>query len=364
MKNTDFNKSNLSDSEFITCDINNTNFRDIIGKHIVFQMNEENIMMNSNFIGATLESADFEDCNIKNINFRNSNLISAYFGSSSLDTIIFDNTILTEANFENTKFTERISITENTKLDFANFTGSNINISLLEKANLKNTLGLNNHFEIEFEQIRKENLYLREKINNTNNKLNNSEKKKITLIEQNKVIRDSRTQSLIDGFIDLEIKLTTEESIWYKRTRNLVIFLSIYIFSILILSIFFKNYNIELYIEKALFGLLVFSTTYFSAYQFTKIKNLRLENSNKIAIAKGYQGFLFIHKDDDLKEVINNVTDVLFTKIKHIKERNLPIDEIIKLVKSIKQTKFSEKELTKLISEKINEEIKNNEEIN
>lgn len=358
LKNTDFHNTNLSESEFINCEINNTNFREIIGKGIIFIMDDENnIISNSNFISATLESAELDECNFKNVSFKGANLISAYFTDSSLDMISFENSILTDVNFEDAKFTDKISVTNNTKLDYAKFTNSNINISLLEKVDLKNTLGLNNHFEIESEQIRKENIFLREKYNYTINELNKIKHKNIDITESNKILKNKKTESLINGFRELEKKLEIEEDIWYKRTEKLVIGLSIYVFSLFILSLF-QNFGIESYVEKVIFGFIIFSATYFSVYQFNKIKNLRLENSNKIAIASGYQGFLYIHKDDDLKEVINNITDVLFTKIKHVKEKSLPIDEIIKIIKSINVSKYSEKDLVEIIDKKNND--KNN----
>lgn len=75
---------------------------------------------------------------------------------------------------------------------------------------------------------------------------------------------------------------------------------------------------------------------YFSIYQYSKSKRLRIENSNKIALLHWFYAIRTdTWKDMDKWRFYDNVANVVFDKVYPDKEYNLPIDKIIDLAKII-----------------------------
>lgn len=75
---------------------------------------------------------------------------------------------------------------------------------------------------------------------------------------------------------------------------------------------------------------------YFSIYQYSKSKKLRIENSNKIALLHWFYAIRTdTWKDIDKWRFYDNVANVVFDKVYPDKESNLPIDKIIDLAKII-----------------------------
>jgi len=75
---------------------------------------------------------------------------------------------------------------------------------------------------------------------------------------------------------------------------------------------------------------------YFSIYQYSKSKKLRIENSNKIALLHWYiaiktEKSAWINK----WRFYDKVADVVFSKVYEWKETNLPIDKLIDIIKII-----------------------------
>ena len=80
--------------------------------------------------------------------------------------------------------------------------------------------------------------------------------------------------------------------------------------------------------------MLLTTILYFSIYQYSKAKELRIENQNKIALLHGFQA---INANELItnKEIFHqNIADVVFTKAYREKNpQNLPIDKVIDLIK-------------------------------
>lgn len=75
---------------------------------------------------------------------------------------------------------------------------------------------------------------------------------------------------------------------------------------------------------------------YFSIYQYSKSKKLRIENSNKVALLHWFYAIRTdTWKDMDKWRFYDNVANVVFDKVYPDKEINLPIDKIIDLAKII-----------------------------
>ncbi len=80
--------------------------------------------------------------------------------------------------------------------------------------------------------------------------------------------------------------------------------------------------------------ILLSSFLYFSIFQYSKAKELRIENQNKMALLHGFQA---INSNELItnKDIFNqNISDVVFTKAYREKnQKNLPIDKVIDLIK-------------------------------
>jgi len=84
------------------------------------------------------------------------------------------------------------------------------------------------------------------------------------------------------------------------------------------------------------FWILLSTFLYFSIYQYSKSKKLRIENQNKVALL---HWFIALRTDNwsdfDKSKFYNNIANVVFDKVYQEKENNLPVDKIIDLVKVI-----------------------------
>lgn len=80
-------------------------------------------------------------------------------------------------------------------------------------------------------------------------------------------------------------------------------------------------------------GFILFSLLYFSLYQYSKAKQLRIENQNKIAILHWFQA-LRAEKWDWVEKwrFYDNISNVVFTKVYNKKISNdLPVDKLVEL---------------------------------
>lgn len=93
-------------------------------------------------------------------------------------------------------------------------------------------------------------------------------------------------------------------------------------------------FNIEMKYCLIPFWILFSTFLYFSIFQYSKAKELRIENQNKIALLHGFQA---INANELItnKEIFHqNISDVVFTKAyKEKNPKNLPIDKVIDLIK-------------------------------
>lgn len=145
--------------------------------------------------------------------------------------------------------------------------------------------------------------------------------------------------SMESAFEDLKSEYEFEEADWLSKV-NLYFYLlltinTLYFFGIFDLSSLqlFKD-HLEIYFIPL--EILLFSMFYFSIVQYSKAKNLRIENQNKIAAVNGFYGL----KSDSkayIKDFLPNISNVLFNKLRSQKDKNLPIDEIIKLAKVLRK---------------------------
>lgn len=84
-------------------------------------------------------------------------------------------------------------------------------------------------------------------------------------------------------------------------------------------------------------GFLLSTFLYFSLYQYSKSKKLRIENSNKVALLHWYIAIKSEKWDwMDKWRFYDKVADVVFSKVYEWKENNLPVDKIIDIIKLIK----------------------------
>ena len=88
------------------------------------------------------------------------------------------------------------------------------------------------------------------------------------------------------------------------------------------------------------FWILLSSFLYFSIYQYSKAKQLRIENQNKVALLHWLQAL----RSDTTEwmekwRFYDNIANVVFTKVYNSKEKeqNLPIDKLIEVVNIIKK---------------------------
>lgn len=145
---------------------------------------------------------------------------------------------------------------------------------------------------------------------------------------------------------DIELK---NEKIWFFK-ELWFIFKSWWGIIIYILLVIFLLNNLlnKVWIpEKSVFNLetkyaliplwiLLSTFLYFSIYQYSKSKKLRIENSNKIALLHWFSAIRAdTWKDIDKWRFYDNVANVVFDKVYPDKEINLPIDKIIDLAKII-----------------------------
>lgn len=126
-------------------------------------------------------------------------------------------------------------------------------------------------------------------------------------------------------------KKTILNNIWF-----LLIYFSLFLFWYLIpnsekqvFQIDTKYWLIPLYI-------ILFSFLYFSLYQYSKAKQLRIENQNKIALIHWILSMEWKNYNFDISKIYENFANVVFTKVYFKKTSNdLPIDKVIDLAKSI-----------------------------
>jgi hypothetical protein len=144
------------------------------------------------------------------------------------------------------------------------------------------------------------------------------------------------TIDMKEGFSSIKNEFHEEEKTWLYVT---LIFIFLAIFINLMIPIYSSfNFFTNLYSFIPL-NLVLFSTIYFSILQYSKFRNLMVENLNKIAIIDGYLGLIKMKKDVEIKLFLPNISNVLFSKIDNGKEKNLPIDEISKISNLIKNLK-------------------------
>jgi len=80
---------------------------------------------------------------------------------------------------------------------------------------------------------------------------------------------------------------------------------------------------------------LFFTFLYFSIYQYSKAKEMRIENQNKIALLYGFQALKSeVEWWYNNQRFYNNIADVVFTKVYNWKWKhdNFPVDKIIDIV--------------------------------
>ena len=164
------------------------------------------------------------------------------------------------------------------------------------------------------------------KIDNKNdvNRLKNELDKKINVL---KLTSDKKTNKLISWFEELKNIFKNEEEIW--------LFVTICLFVLLFwMTTKFIVYYSYQYIPSIV---LVFTALYFSCFQYTKAKHLRIENQNKVALLHWFQAL----RAEDWEWVekalfYDNIANVVFTKVYNKKVSNdLPVDKLIDTVSNL-----------------------------
>lgn len=84
-------------------------------------------------------------------------------------------------------------------------------------------------------------------------------------------------------------------------------------------------------------SIILFSFLYFSIYQYSRAKQLRIENQNKIALLHWFQALRAEPNDWIQKQSFyDNIANVVFTKVYQTKtSKDLPIDKVLDLVTMI-----------------------------
>jgi hypothetical protein len=85
-------------------------------------------------------------------------------------------------------------------------------------------------------------------------------------------------------------------------------------------------------------SLFIFSFLYFSIIQYSKAKQLRIENQNKIALLHWYIAIKTdLSSDIDKWRFYDNIANVVFTSVYNKKEADLPFDKIVDLINKFKK---------------------------
>lgn len=90
------------------------------------------------------------------------------------------------------------------------------------------------------------------------------------------------------------------------------------------------------------FEIICLTFLYFCIYQFSKAKNLRIEQQNKIAIISWYQALIaqeeLTWKEVRMNHFLPNIADVLFCKANEKNDQSLPFDKALEIAKLVKDT--------------------------
>lgn len=81
--------------------------------------------------------------------------------------------------------------------------------------------------------------------------------------------------------------------------------------------------------------ILFLTLLYFSVVQYSKSKKLRIDNQNKIALIHGMMAIKADTTNMDKEKFYDKIADIVFDRVHHEKEENLPLDKIIQLIKAI-----------------------------
>jgi len=194
------------------------------------------------FMNANADNLDFSfmNANLKNADFKNSKIKDVYFHWAILDWVD-----IRWAKYNTDTFSKE-------QLDTMILTDEDYN-KYEEKKKLEN-----------------ENKELKKDVTEKNEVLKNTSEKQTNLLTQ--------------SFEKLEKQFLLEEKRWLVTSFIIFIFLLLFFFSIPILDIFVSKITWELKYLLLPLWVLLSTFLYFSIYQYSKSKKLRIENSNKIAL--------------------------------------------------------------------------------
>ncbi len=90
--------------------------------------------------------------------------------------------------------------------------------------------------------------------------------------------------------------------------------------------------NLYIYISPII--ILFITLLYFSVTQYSKSKKLRIDNQNKIALIHGMMAIKADTTNMNKWRFYDKIAEIVFDKVHHDKEENLPIDKIIQIIKA------------------------------
>lgn len=347
-KKANFKKNNLNNLKINGFDLRKANFKDIT-------------LMNTNFDNSNLSESEFDNSTLTSVSFIKSNLEKASFFDSKLNKVEFQNSNLVESNFQYANLKNvNFSKANLSKAEMSDIVLKDIN---LKYANLEDTTLSN----VPLDQINLDNVnlfgtigtedYLEEFTNSLRNRNIHLEKENLELKDENFSLREENTRKLVESFEEIKDEYKTEERGWLAVVISMILIMCV-LFGLALFQGKMTEYEkfTQSFITIPL-GFFLFSIFYFFIYQYSKIKNLRIESLNKIATAKGYLGLLAMNEDQSrINLFLDNISQVLFSKTKDFREKVLPIDELTRLINLNSRKGLNEEEIKKII--KISSEYK------
>lgn len=137
-----------------------------------------------------------------------------------------------------------------------------------------------------------------------------------------------------------------EKIINNNKTARIILSIVTFIWLVILIQYAIWNTNMNLPFDYTRlipflpFEIISLTFLYFCIYQFSKAKNLRIEQQNKIAVVSWYQALIaqeeLTWKEVRLSYFLPNISDVLFCKVNEKNDNNLPIDKVVEVAKLIK----------------------------
>lgn len=323
LKNIDFRGANLKRADISESDLSSVDFsdKDVILEEVNFV---EAILKGANFHDVVLEDCEFSASDLENAVFRGADLTGSY-----MDEAILRNVNFSEANLQSVNFTKsRLlnSLFRSSNLSETDFTEADIYGCDFDNAIYDGTIFINT------KNKNKSKNFNPDKSDIITSQRELSLKEEAYLLEDE---IDERSEERVERYFSYfrgQIKAyRKEEKFWFRI--GLFYALILLLLEILLIFIIFSNKSITGNHWFYLFPIqvIVFVLLYFILMQYSKVKELRVSVSQKVATSNAYFGLLDM-RDENIKEFIPNISSSLFSR-RITKCKDVPIEEFKELIK-------------------------------